>query len=162
MPHLYPGLPETPPRARGRPTSPNTSSTIAGNTPACAGKTGSPESEVPGHRKHPRMRGEYGIQFNPFVTNLETPPRARGRPPLTLRCYFVSRNTPACAGKTLLFDHLTTLHKKHPRVRGEDFLAPATFFALAETPPRARGRRFDQQDRTSPVGNTPAWAGKTI
>jgi hypothetical protein len=68
------------------------------------------------------MRGEYGIQFNPFVTNLETPPRARGRREQAGHPLLDYRNTPACAGKTECGGLCVIFRQKHPRVRGEDLV----------------------------------------
>ena len=93
--------------------------------------------------------------------NGETPPRARGR--LQKRHFYKTtyRNTPACAGKTLVRVVNTLILQKHPRVRGEDRQMNFLRWQKKETPPRARGRPTNIIWYPAKARNTPACAGKT-
>ena len=73
---------ETPPLARGRPAYLPLKQTCFGNTPACAGKTWRRSCATRSTRKHPRLRGEDSTSAVPPVASTETPPLARGRPPV--------------------------------------------------------------------------------
>ena len=73
--------------------------------------------------------------------DVETPPRAWGRLEKSTAAKISARNTPTCVGKTRHGACLTTLSKKHPHVRGEDYIA-AEMACLW-------------------VGNTPTCVGKT-
>ena len=69
----------TPPRARGRRVESGPQGTADGNTPACAGTTGtSPASSRPSP-EHPRVRGDDIGTVAVRVPMPGTPPRARGR-----------------------------------------------------------------------------------
>ena len=91
----------------------------------------------------------------------ETPPRMRGRPAIWVRNILGAGNTPAYAGKTLLFTGHRRQAGKHPRVCGEDSFTSSSFAKVRETPPRMRGRRVHLKYGEFPKGNTPAYAGKT-
>jgi len=94
------GVPETPPRMRGRPVAWKNVRRLVGNTPAYAGKTYLQTMYKPHHGKHPRVCGEdLGVQFAAY-DHPETPPRMRGRPPGYDGTSQINRNTPAYAGKT--------------------------------------------------------------
>ena len=134
-------VPETPPLARGRPKPSLTVYRRSGNTPACAGKTLSLGQATPASQKHPRLRGEDTLRGVHQSYGLETPPLARGRPPLEKGSSSGARNTPACAGKTYDREEKTVRRRKHPRLRGED------------SPKHLR--------RRPAMRNTPACAGKT-
>ena len=112
---------ETPPRAWGRPNCPVLAEIDLGNTPTCVGKTRQAPSDPKASWKHPHVRGEDLIIRIVKNLNLETPPRAWGRPPPTVQeKYFL---------------------KKHPHVRGEDEVRALSEMNPVETPPRAWGRR---------------------
>ena len=68
--------------------------------------------------------------------------------------------TPACAGK--MNSYLTTSRDRrdHPRVCGENRLAPGLSFGLSGSPPRVRGKCLNELHSRSVVGITPACAGK--
>ncbi len=88
-------------------------------------------------------------------------PRRRGRADCFDRAENSFRNTPACAGKTVVFVVIVRVPRKHPRVRGEDRLHFAESVHFRKTPPRARGRQTPGAFKLSRGGNTPAGAGKT-
>ena len=132
---------ETPPLTRGRPVVRAQREARRGNTPAYAGKTA--ESGDGGERywKHPRLRGE------------------DHRPARSVPCLL--GNTPAYAGKTRRLVCTGRRLGKHPRLRGEDLYEIPELIRAAETPPLTRGRRTQRDGTAVPVGNTPAYAGKT-
>ena len=152
---------ETPPRMRGRPVSASSSPVPAGNTPAYAGKTFHQEIGHLTSWKHPRVCGEDFSGTTCCNLTLETPPRMRGR---LLRHDLLQsdlRNTPAYAGKTMSIVYAGGNYGKHPRVCGEDVLPTSVISYVPETPPRMRGRRHGNGGGLFPLGNTPAYAGKT-
>ena len=151
----------TPPRARGRRMVAAMRSSRPGNTPACAGTTHTANLSLGVRLEHPRVRGD--DCGGPDSTALAggTPPRARGRHQDGAVGRLVARNTPACAGTTLVPEEGTMTEMEHPRVRGDDRMVMSSTGRYCGTPPRARGRlyrpRFEPGDR----GNTPACAGTT-
>ena len=152
---------ETPPLARGRRISGFGKRRQLRNTPACAGKTIRVSSNDETDEKHPRLRGEDSMPSVDFTDCSETPPLARGRLFISLDGLDDLRNTPACAGKTKLFLLHEPHKRKHPRLRGEDWLFQSVQPMPEETPPLARGRLRDHDADRIRAGNTPACAGKT-
>ena len=92
---------------------------------------------------------------------LETPPLAQGRPRLCVVASVMTRNTPACAGKTDRYGETKEGDPKHPRLRGEDPETKAIGLTIVETPPLARGRLEVDRAEAVRTGNPPACAGKT-
>ena len=70
---------ETPPLTRGRQLWCGLKRGRIGNTPAYAGKTGTPSTPATRPRKHPRLRGEDELRAPVGGLALETPPLTRGR-----------------------------------------------------------------------------------
>ena len=90
----------SPPHARGRlPYGPFRSSSIR-ITPACAGKTVGPTSNLTVSSDHPRMRGEDIPTARAPARLHGSPPHARGRLLELKSKNYDLRITPACAGKT--------------------------------------------------------------
>ena len=114
---------ETPPRARGKPGGLGKARVLFGNTPAGAGKTKSILQALFALWKHPRGRGENASAEITSAKSLETPPRARGKPPTGAALMRVSGNTPAGAGKTEFRRGQAATLQKHPRGRGENLIS---------------------------------------
>jgi len=72
-----------------------------------------------------------------------------------------SGNTPAHAGKTSHRPFQDSLEGKHPRACGEDACVQQCCSIERETPPRMRGRHFEDDTWKLDFRNTPAHAGKT-
>ena len=72
------------------------------------------------------------------------------------------RNTPAYAGKTKGQQRKIKNIEKHPRVCGEDYTMCLKRRRALETPPRMRGRLIGTIFACALIGNTTAYAGKTI
>ena len=70
--------------------------------------------------------------------------------------------TPACAGKSLTIQKMSTLGRDHPRVCGEKYARNGILFTLRGSPPRVRGKVCMTTLWTSQNGITPACAGKSI
>ena len=92
---------------------------------------------------------------------METPPRMRGRRKRWNFHRNSCRNTPAYAGKTVLFESEGVSGQKHPRVCGEDSFSNSLKAHEKETPPRMRGRLRIKDSPGDRERNTPAYAGKT-
>ena len=76
--------------------------------------------------------------------------------------FLLSRNIPACAGKTYPKTCSSSRNWEHPRVRGENVCCGCRTCARAGTSPRARGKRFVTIARDTVMRNIPACAGKTV
>ena len=70
-------------------------------TPACAGNTYLPRRYKRTARDHPRLRGEYAMDFGRIRSLLGSPPLARGIPSRSLFPILPPGITPACAGNTI-------------------------------------------------------------
>ena len=73
-----------------------------------------------------------------------------------------SGNTPTCVGKTSSGVISLFLGEKHPHVRGEDGKILDENNLMAETPPRAWGRRKSPTHNFKISRNTPTCVGKTL
>ena len=111
---------ETPPCAWGRPAYVVFGGVCHGNTPTCVGKTW--RTAWPRHMswKHPHVRGEDTLYDTLSCVNMETPPRAWGRPAENEKLRRCHGNTPTCVGKTKWPCYRYRQWRKHPHVRGED------------------------------------------
>ncbi len=92
---------------------------------------------------------------------LGTPPPARGPPDPAGVVWLVARNTPACAGTTLLRSRSARPHTEHPRLRGDHVLMPGHQSTRNGTPPPARGPQRRRPHVVEVGRNTPACAGTT-
>ena len=85
---------------RGKPIYLGANSSVAGITPADAGKTHRPRILSPHVGDHPRGCGENYILGLFIPSNLGSPPRMRGKRVSSRSLKFNIRITPADAGKT--------------------------------------------------------------
>ena len=131
------------------------------NTPTGVGKTGELTINVSVVWKHPHGRGEDSLVGGRLKLDLETPPRAWGRPLKLLSQSLVSGNTPTGVGKTSSFHLVDKRLQKHPHGRGEDCSAKRACNFSTETPPRAWGRPTGQAEAVPRTRNTPTGVGKT-
>ena len=90
----------SPPLARGVLTSLIMLLTGKRITPACAGSTRKRTGEFFLYGDHPRLRGEYRIDFKQCYFKRGSPPLARGVHYCTNESRYFVRITPACAGST--------------------------------------------------------------
>ena len=153
---------ETPPRAWGRRNPLIANHHIIRNTPTGVGKTVIRTGMSQTGEKHPHGRGEDKQQPAAFQDEVETPPRAWGRP-INLAAHPLSLgNTPTGVGKTFDRPLSRLLTRKHPHGRGEDELNRWLCLWLGETPPRAWGRLHGLEVEGVADGNTPTGVGKTF
>ena len=130
----------TPPLARGKHGPLLQTQQMVGNTPACAGKTWSPAPDSTNGWEHPRLRGENDQALNGSNVRSGTPPLARGNLAFPWAGMSMSRNTPACAGKTKNSLTNVGIKAEHPRLRGENEDSPIKVNIHQGTPPLARGK----------------------
>ena len=107
--------------------------------PACAGNSRRRRFWVSASAVHPRVRGEQiCCEVTPTSENGSSP-RARGTGFHTTRLWRFDRFIPACAGNRIRFRCWLSLLTVHPRVRGEQPLAPRSAARSCGSSPRARG-----------------------
>ena len=133
-----------------------------GITPAYAGKRAAPAGRGCRPWDHPRVCGEKMILTLSTQKDEGSPPRMRGKadpPSAHLRQAGI---TPAYAGKSAMGTHRLRSAGDHPRVCGEKTARSTHWPQPTGSPPRMRGKVGFQNLKASPVGITPAYAGKSI
>ena len=149
------------PRVRGKQYDYVHSLGTPGLIPACAGKTPRTPRSCTRAWAHPRVCGE-NTYYLPLIGYREgSSPRVRGKRLCDAVCAHEPRLIPACAGKTPLDGASTTSMRAHPRVCGENFVAPARTVAARGSSPRVRGKPGPGPRLRGPGGLIPACAGKT-
>ena len=151
----------SPPRVRGKLYGVNQESKNIRITPACAGKTLIKIMKEGAVKDHPRVCGENveKLATNPLPQG--SPPRVRGKLNFCGCFVILPRITPACAGKTPRLSHYPFSARDHPRVCGENVVAPPIFGYIIGSPPRVRGKQSLVYDFGYAIRITPACAGKT-
>ena len=128
-------------------------------TPAHAGNILSSRLKAASNKAHPRTRGEHIVAANTTAYYSGSPPHTRGTFCQQIRFNSRHRLTPAHAGNMLHHIRRCTLHRAHPRTRGEH---PTRFFPVLHpkgSPPHTRGtcQLFHRKENT--IRLTPAHAG---
>ena len=72
-------------------------------------------------KDHPRVCGENAMRPEKIFRDLGSPPRVRGKPPISPAPAPGRRITPACAGKTVLPGAENAVEEDHPRVCRENY-----------------------------------------
>ena len=150
----------SPPRMRGKGCYMQELSGETGITLAYAGKSRSRRTTVRPLRDHPRVCGEKGPVGCKKTCGEGSPPRVRGKVVRGMQQALRYRITPACAGKSLTIQKLSTLRKDHPRVCGEKLKIPCWIAPNVGSPPRVRGKVVCHACVCRDLGITPACAGK--
>ena len=75
-------------------------------------------------KEHPRIRGENASRVRAHVSLPGTSPHTQGKLDKAWDMLLDERNIPAYAGKTIRKNTLTSTKPEHPRIRGENMLAP--------------------------------------
>ena len=96
-----------------------------------------------------------------IATSLGSPPRVRGKQSWTVTDDGQRRITPACAGKTTIWEDNYKGFKDHPRVCGENGATKNQMEWMGGSPPRVRGKLVGNGTLASMNRITPACAGKT-
>ena len=151
----------SPPRVRGKANAALSAMTAARITPACAGKSIPCMRGAAVPQDHPRVCGEKSW-FPCYRTGRQgSPPRVRGKVCRCSHFICVPRITPACAGKSNLWQSFRNLTPDHPRVCGEKHPIRPTTYLSKGSPPRVRGKVRLFLLGNGRVGITPACAGKS-
>ena len=150
----------SPPRVRGKAFLGVAKARARGITPACAGKRAPFQKMSTLGRDHPRVCGEKSGLFRSNAVGTGSPPRVRGKECCGVAFFFLSRITPAYAGKRLLPCCFWRLYRDHPRVCGEKALACSFCSGVRGSPPRMRGKVDLRLEVVRVLGITPAYAGK--
>ena len=130
-------------------------------TPACAGKSFCLQRMAGELQDHPRVCGEKMLCITNKSSFQGSPPRVRGKGVIACDRLRVRRITPACAGKSgkIRIDDMPV--EDHPRVCGEKSCAVRLPCAVRGSPPRVRGKGFEDYCNADMMGITPACAGKS-
>ena len=130
-------------------------------TPACAGKRKDSGRTSSRSRDHPRVCGEKPFPQLESTVPPGSPPRMRGKVQTVCPLAHLRRITPACAGKRIKLRKRHSICGDHPRVCGEKTKPVPAGGILMGSPPRMRGKEVGLGVRTSRIGITPAYAGKS-
>ncbi len=172
----------SPPLTRGQPLSHFKKASFGRITPAHAGTTASPASDIDDNKDHPRSRGDNYCANHFLLSILGSPPLTRGQ--RRRLCDGLSQLgiTPAHAGTTILRLAAIQLPEDHPRSRGDNclwcrrrrarpWITPAHAgttlpnmckkMTCRDHPPLTRGQRRPGVPLFVDVRITPAHAGTT-
>ena len=109
----------SPPRMRGKDSTPQVYHRQGGITPAYAGKSFTFSPSPMTTRDHPRVCGEKFYVDEVLPGDTGSPPRMRGKAAEQERQRLHSGITPAYAGKSYTQMYFATTARDHPRVCGE-------------------------------------------
>ena len=152
----------SPPRVRGKLLLFWLTTSVAGITPARAGKTPDFRLSLEPDRDHPRACGENNCPEFLHLLTSGSPPRVRGKHPACFAPRACGGITPARAGKTYVCVNAVFVTVDHPRACGENRSTIRPNFRAAGSPPRVRGKPIHAISRSTQAGITPARAGKTF
>ena len=151
----------SPPRVRGKVAAAWRTRSVAGITPACAGKSHRSASFIAAVWDHPRVCGEKTMQKPKTPRNPGSPPRVRGKGDAAVQRLCAGGITPAYAGKSYHSRHMVVVIRDHPRVCGEKFNCNPGSPQHWGSPPRMRGKARLPDHVGKGGGITPACAGKS-
>ena len=146
---------------RGKQEFPSASCVLRRITPADAGKTLVFLNFCRNLEDHPRGCGENRTSTLSEPATAGSPPRMRGKPCLPFLSLAQLRITPADAGKTYREMREKISQQDHPRGCGENLKARSQSWSGRGSPPRMRGKPFQNTLQACPRRITPADAGKT-
>ena len=130
-------------------------------TPTCVGTTRPGQTCRSTWAVHPHVRGDDGFWSVTAVFSAGSPPRAWGRPEVTVPVQPDVRFTPTCVGTTAWWSWSAFWPAVHPHVRGDDSRSTTGLSPLAGSPPRAWGRPQGRDARGGPGRFTPTCVGTT-
>ena len=152
----------SPPRGRGKDAMTMLEILLKRITPAWAGKSCFSYSLESSVWDHPRVGGEKVDEVAPLGVVQGSPPRGRGKAAGISTCWWLTRITPAWAGKRLCrIQHLPD-EQDHPRVGGEKPQRHRRREKELGSPPRGRGKVRIGSTHDFTPWITPAWAGKSL
>ena len=150
----------SPPHTRGRYILGSLQEGCTRFTPAYAGKILHRYASVDHEWVHPRIRGEDHVQDQHQHCRRGSPPHTRGRSFFDVVGLFLSRFTPAYAGKICGQASCGGIWQVHPRIRGEDLSIRFNSTVHVGSPPHTRGRLKTTSTLKRYSRFTPAYAGK--
>ncbi len=151
---------ETPSRAWGRRIQGERGLAPARNTPTGVGKTRRVKILRAAYKKHPHGRGEDNPRRRGTGQNAETPPRAWGRPGISVGDIFITGNTPTGVGKTLPMLMPPEVFKKHPHGRGEDQIRKSIEILIKRNTPTGVGKTHPCYSSEQPLEKHPHGRGE--
>ena len=151
------------PLARGTRLEEEHSSAPHGLIPARAGNTANPARRARLSRAHPRSRGEHttACRGSGERERWGSSPLARGTREADQLCQGALGLIPARAGNTNPLIRLSSLHRAHPRSRGEHLCRLLLLCRLLGSSPLARGTPTSHLLAAFSLGLIPARAGNT-
>ena len=150
----------SPPRGRGKVSCTYTAICSKGITPAWAGKRPVRAILTSWQMDHPRVGREKARTLIVQDEPQGSPPRRRGKGIQLTHKGLLDGITPAWAGKRALCWNGVYTHRDHPRVGGEKAPQGQRLNLILGSPPRGRGKEHYAGTEYTPIGITPAWAGK--
>ena len=151
----------SPPRVRGKANLTKNIGPELRITPACAGKSCTFWLPLRRDEDHPRVCGEKHHIRLPLMRVTGSPPRVRGKVPISVTLKPLHGITPACAGKRPVPALPPSVAWDHPRVCGEKRLIISGICGFTGSPPRVRGKGKSYAGKICHVRITPACAGKS-
>ena len=151
----------SPPQVRGKPSLPTYPRSRRRITPAGAGKTALGQNPINVRQDHPRGCGENRIRVSESGAGSGSPPRMRGKRYAAQKAGFLTRITPADAGKTSNHSLTKNASSDHHRGCGENNHVIGKRNSATGSPPRMRGKPVYLPCRAGQRRITPADAGKT-
>ena len=109
-------------------------------TPAYAGKSFPARIAHPDFRDHPRLCGEKTVSTCPRLADTGSPPPMRGKGCYQMKKKFISRITPAYAGKSRCHKKEARGSRDHPRLCGEKAKTEHLHLHQTGSPPPMRGK----------------------
>ena len=128
--------------------------------PACAGKPTYHDGKTISTGVYPRVCGETRQQGNVGHAGRGLSPRVRGNHGRPIPVPRRERSIPACAGKPIYNDNLSTDEEVYPRVCGETTGVQFQCPGESGLSPRVRGNRIPSRRAGGQGGSIPACAGK--
>ena len=133
-----------------------------GITPAYAGKRWPASAAMVTRWDHPRVCGEESLIPALPLHVVGSPPRMRGKDVKQAVKLMMARITPAYAGKRPRTPLAGSSSRDHPRVCGEKTNVTKNPFSATGSPPRMRGKVYQDVRGRLDEGITPAYAGKSL
>ena len=108
---------------------------------------------------HPRIRGNSIITLRMICMRSGSPPHTREQPSMNALYSARSGITPAYAGTASSSLHQSSLHRDHPRIRGNSYSRTAIKYSFIGSPPHTREQPLLEILGSPGAGITPAYAG---
>ena len=148
------------PRVRGNPQHFDARPQTLGSIPACAGEPNRAIRSFSLLRVYPRVCGGTSLPRSTSAPPAGLSPRVRGNQHICLRCRYLLRSIPACAGEPCGCKSLPGSQTVYPRVCGGTGLGAGGKPEPGGLSPRVRGNLAGRLPGCRPGGSIPACAGE--